>query len=517
MTTPLHPRSLPGVDSYADEPPPPYEESPSSLSSSSSPPPPFVTTYPQNPPSRQPRYQPLAPPPLYSPSPPSSSSRTAITTTTTTTTIATTSSSRTRTTTSTTTTTHQTSPLKKVGFLPQGEEKSLLETLLSQHRWKAYYGPKPKTLTAALRKAALWGDRAFVRAILDVGGAEIGGGQQHSNTCVHEALRGPSPDIALEILRRYMDVDDQRQQQQQQQQPQSSVQGQTSCTNRHQWILDSRDSATGVMPLHVAAESGDARVVLALVEMGAQVDAVDGVGRTALHMAARYRKLEVVDVLLDCGAEVGRVKRSLWDKWKEGSKERELLGGWEVVSGVLRDAVERRRALGLGYGGSVVGEGQDEAEEEEEEDVGLAMDEEEEEEEDVAVIQTVGGGVTDISLGQDILYRNVVGNSAGTASRPSPETGNLNWQLIQAALLASNLSETADPPVRRVLRVGGGMHSRTAHQSFLHSPEYEAWRADCEVLLAESRRQRERNRQENERRLGVQASRISTHGSTYIR
>lgn len=508
MTTPFHPRSLPGADNYADEPPPPYEESSSTSSLS---PPPFVTTSPQNPPSQQPQYHPLVPPPFYSPTPPSSSSQTITTTS------------------STTTTTTQSFPPNKVGFIPYGEEKSRLEKLLSQHKWKAYYGPKPRTLTSALRKAALWGDRAFVRAILDVGGAEIRGGggggsgqqqQQHTNTCVHEALRGPKPDIALEILSRYM-----------------GDRG-PGGGKGHQWILDSRDSVTGVMPLHVAAESGDVRVVLALVDMGAEVDAVDGIGRTALQMAARYRKLEVVDGLLDCGAEVGRVKRSLWDKWKEGSKERELLGGWEVVSGVLRDAVGRRRALGLDHGG-MAEEGQDGADEQE------AVVEEDEEEkvqaggiglrnlqiEDVGLRGYIAGtpsgngsrtgsggrssGGVDIGLGEGALYRNVMGNITGSASRPSPETGNLNWQLIQAALLASNLSET-DPPVRRILHTRSSLQSRAPHQSFIHSPEYEGWRADCETLLAESRRQKERNRQEDERRLGMQAKRISTHGSTYI-
>ena len=53
------------------------------------------------------------------------------------------------------------------------------------------------------------------------------------------------------------------------------------------------------------AVEGAGRVVRALVQAGADVDAHDGVKRcTALHMAARRGNVEVAEALLDCGADL---------------------------------------------------------------------------------------------------------------------------------------------------------------------------------------------------------------------
>ena len=70
-------------------------------------------------------------------------------------------------------------------------------------------------------------------------------------------------------------------------------------------------------PLYALANeckvSGGERVVRALVEGGARIDAQDGVKRcTALHMAARRGNAEVAQALLDCGAAID-VRDSLGD------------------------------------------------------------------------------------------------------------------------------------------------------------------------------------------------------------
>ncbi|KAK3995300.1 hypothetical protein QBC44DRAFT_378782 [Cladorrhinum sp. PSN332] len=482
MTTsrPLHPRSLPGDNNLDfDEPPPPYSASPPSSTvadNNNLPPTPTytpaipatttnVTTRESPPPQRgQLLYtaHPLIPPPSYSrrDPPPQLSTR------------------RTR-------GAHSQTAAAAVGFLSAYEEKSRLAKLLSKHRWRTYYGPKPRTLTAALRKAALWGDRPFVSSILGMGGAEIWGrDQNHPNTCVHEALRGPKPDIALDILNWYREE---------------------NKGAGIQWILDAKDKETGCTPLHVAAESGNVGVVMALVEMGAKVDAVDDLERTPLLMGARYRRLEVVDGLLDCGADAALVRRELWDKWREGSKEREALGGWEVVRGVLRGAIQRRRGLELG-------EEEEEEEEEEElpevrEDRGLEVEESivsrEESPQPPPRVDSEGGAsfggggggepsgsrVPEMTFAHDALFRSITDIMDG--SRTRHERG-INWQFIQAAMLSSNLGEQ-DPLVRRMLHVQGALNNPSMQPSFVNSPEYEAWRADCEVLLAEHRRQRERN------------------------
>ncbi|KAK4159434.1 hypothetical protein QBC43DRAFT_339147 [Cladorrhinum sp. PSN259] len=497
MTTrPLYPRSLPEDSLVADEPPPPYSESlplsttnTNSLSASPTYSPPAATSSP-SPPRPQLIYpsHSLVPPPSYTPRnpPPAPASRR-----------------------------NNPPPSRTVGFVSYSEEKRRLQSLLSKHRWKTYYGPPPKTLTVALRKAALWGDRPFVNAILDIGGAEIWG--QHPNTCVHEALRGSKPDIALDILNWWIE---------------NECSGGATGGKGVQWILDARDAATGVTPLHVAAEAGNVGVVMALVEMGGKVDSEDNLGRTPLLMAARLRRLEVVDGLLDCGADVNKVlgKRGLWDKWKEGSKERELLGGWEIVSGILRGAVARRR--GFEIGDEEVEEFVEEEEELPQFEDGSQMSEggggldlrdgsfgtllrspppEEVESSGFAAAAAAGGeeasgsgrsSSPELALGHDALFRSITDIMDG--SRTAHDRG-INWQLIQAAMLASNLADT-DPLVRRMLYIRGALNNPALQHSLMGSPEYQAWRADCEVLLAESRSQRERNRQAEARileRLGA--------------
>ncbi|WP_323762096.1 ankyrin repeat domain-containing protein [Maricaulis sp.] len=59
--------------------------------------------------------------------------------------------------------------------------------------------------------------------------------------------------------------------------------------------------------LHAAARAGRADSAAALIEAGADVDAVDAIGFTALFEAARDRRGEVVDLLIEAGADVDHV------------------------------------------------------------------------------------------------------------------------------------------------------------------------------------------------------------------
>ncbi|KAK4227333.1 hypothetical protein QBC38DRAFT_196595 [Podospora fimiseda] len=478
INSPFHPRSLPDEtsNSYPDEPPPPYTPP------AASPPPP---------PQQQQQQQPLIPPPFYSPptsntpqpslysppprntqplipppfySPPSAQVRSQL-------------------------------PLRLAPY----QESLQLQKLLSRYRWKTYYGPKPRTLTHALRKASLWGDRPFVLSILATYAAEIWG--SYHNTCVHEALRGPKPEIAFDILnwfeRKSGDI---------------------------KWVLNSQDKETGVTPLHVAAECGvEVWIVRKLVEMGAELDKQDLIGRTALLMGCRYRRTKVVKGLVEIGAEwMGIMRGDLWERWWEGSKEREMLGGLEGVRGVLKGVL---REMGL-----------DGWEEEEERESPRGEDEEEllvgwggveqrrglggtsehteipREEEIVNVegdlLAGWGGGVErhesgggsgsrsssgqEMTFAHDALLRSITEIMDG--SRSQHERG-VNWQFIQAAILASNLGEQ-DPLVRRIVHIQGRLENGNSgiHPGLLGTAEYEAWKADCEALLGEHRRQRERNR-----------------------
>ncbi|MBT4530810.1 MAG: DUF1573 domain-containing protein [Phycisphaerae bacterium] len=60
----------------------------------------------------------------------------------------------------------------------------------------------------------------------------------------------------------------------------------------------------GVTLLSTAAESGDSDTVVALIELGAQVERVDRVNRTPLMYAARSKNPTTIQVLLDEGADL---------------------------------------------------------------------------------------------------------------------------------------------------------------------------------------------------------------------
>jgi uncharacterized protein len=53
-----------------------------------------------------------------------------------------------------------------------------------------------------------------------------------------------------------------------------------------------------------AAESGDTPTVLALLEAGANINATDGRGRTAVMAATHTNQVETVQVLIDAGADI---------------------------------------------------------------------------------------------------------------------------------------------------------------------------------------------------------------------
>ena len=60
----------------------------------------------------------------------------------------------------------------------------------------------------------------------------------------------------------------------------------------------------GDTALMVAAINGQLDVVKCLVELGADLEAKDGAGRTALMMVANWGKLDVVKCLAECGADL---------------------------------------------------------------------------------------------------------------------------------------------------------------------------------------------------------------------
>ncbi|KAK4187489.1 ankyrin repeat-containing domain protein [Podospora australis] len=357
-----------------------------------------------------------------------------------------------------------------IPILSPQEQSRRLASLLQQYPWKSYYGPRPATLTSALRKAALWGNRPFVLSLLSAG-AEIQG--TFPSSAVHEALRGPKPSLAVDI---------------------------TTFHSSYTWVLKSRDSE-GCTPLHIAAESGDAAVVRELLSLGADLNAVDTIGRTPVHMAARYSKVEAVECLVELGADVSLVRQELWEEVGT-AKEREKLGNWGLIEGLV-GAV--RKGMGLDSG-----------------------------DDDVLIFgkqhQRISLPSPPMSAsappprnGQSMVcfQRMDEENSVEARTMLSPnDKGKVqqrtetrlqepSWIVLETtqspefeawdAQIASLLNHPyAQGVLRERAAQAASSSSNRRPATLLSTREYEVWRSGCETLQLESRQQRERNRLEEE-------------------
>lgn len=70
---------------------------------------------------------------------------------------------------------------------------------------------------------------------------------------------------------------------------------------------DANAEHQGVRPLHLAAMLGPAKHIETLLKHGAEVDAVDAMGRTALHTASigsAADSAQIIQTLIDAGAKV---------------------------------------------------------------------------------------------------------------------------------------------------------------------------------------------------------------------
>lgn len=65
-------------------------------------------------------------------------------------------------------------------------------------------------------------------------------------------------------------------------------------------------------PLHVAAHSGNSKVVKMLIDAGADVRAVDDEGLTPLHWATETGNLKILKLLIDSGSDVNASSDVHW-------------------------------------------------------------------------------------------------------------------------------------------------------------------------------------------------------------
>ncbi|KAK4445567.1 ankyrin repeat-containing domain protein [Podospora aff. communis PSN243] len=346
--------------------------------------------------------------------------------------------------------------------LSRAQESAQLQTLFTKHPWRRAWGPQPTTFAAALNKAALLGHHRLILALFDLGVSVRGNQHQaiQTTTPVHEALRGPEPWLAQAFIGRLC-----------------------SAGGDALELLHSRDGA-GCTPLHIAAEAGEAEIARGFVVFhGADVDAVDKFGRTPLHMAARYGRAETMDVLLGCGADPGKVSEKLW-MWTEGDKRRaEALGSWTVVGRNVREAVERYREMwgdDLEGGREVTEEGKEV--DEKKDGKGLLF-----ERENLPPLVAAAG---------PSRPRQEVQPQMPQVMRPRLHQGPLHGDR-EAEKLAMAFGQNEVEAAQRVLQhLARVATMQRSVPTTLFTPEYQEWKNDCQTLLAESRKQKEKNRRE---------------------
>lgn len=229
------------------------------------------------------------------------------------------------------------------------EEDKILAQVLAAYPWRHLWGPRPRNLSGALNRAALLGNRKLLLAFLSAG-AVIKSNEHaavRSSTAVHEALRGPQPELALLLLDhvastsyrcgppRGSATDE----------GQARSQAQSQAEREVASVLASRDEQ-GCTPLHIAAEVGEVGLIPALVYRGAGVDLLDQHRRTPLHMAARYGRKEAMRCLLDLGADPSKIHKGLWTRL--GALTTEELGSYGLISDALASVLHETEGESLG-------------------------------------------------------------------------------------------------------------------------------------------------------------------------
>ena len=361
------------------------------------------------------------------------------------------------------------------------EEDKILAQVLAAYPWRHLWGPRPRNLSTALNRAALLGNKKLLLAFLSAG-AVIKSNEHaavRSSTAVHEALRGPQPELALLLLDHVASSSYQC----------DSARG-TSATDASQAhsqagqqvasVLASRDEQ-GCTPLHIAAEVGEVGLITALVYRGAEVDLVDQHKRTPLHMAARYGRKDAMRCLLGLGADPSRIHKGLWTQL--GALTTEELGSYGLISDALASVLHETESESFGvFDGftlrprqpDAAGDADNVASSPSIDPYQLAWPTSQEQEQ----MQPRSMAVSESSLDTE---------SPASLRKPSLED-------VAACLAAAGITTSQDTQslldALRSLRMPR-RHSRV--ESLVNTEEYTSWLRACETVRAEHLAQRQRN------------------------
>jgi len=160
-------------------------------------------------------------------------------------------------------------------------------------------------LKERLFEAAGQGDAAVVGELLEQG-AKVDARDTGGWAALHFAAQHESPETALVLI-------------------------------RHGAAIDIRENGVGDTPLHHAAMRGKERVAEALLDHGADVNAVNAFGTTPLHEAAVGGHAKLVETLIARGADV-----DARDGQGRTALERAEEHGESEVAPVIRELVSLR-------------------------------------------------------------------------------------------------------------------------------------------------------------------------------
>lgn len=334
-----------------------------------------------------------------------------------------------------------------------------LEGDQAQSRWIAETASKKATPAECLCQAALRGKCVSVQSILESGTDvfEISKTGK-ARSAIHAALRGPDPGLALLLLHypcrqaaMFGSIIS----------PTGPAETERRFTARLKFLLSLKDG-NGCTPLHLAASAGAAQVAREMLELGADVNALDDLNRTPLHMAARFARAETLAVLLEFGANPALVKEKLWDIVRPDLKDE--LGEPAFVLRVVTRAVTKRQTP---------------------DDKSPLEDDES--------LRNIGWGGGEGELAKE--------NRAAPRPRVEDESSDEELARFKRAVRGSVSLAGFSPSVPPVagpsllaggpLRPGPRLHLRTETLRF--SPAFQDWKSKCDIVQEEHRRQKAKN------------------------